>query len=609
MKKLILLLALMVSTQLIALSPWLENLDATDKQQQLDLRWKATGGQVNLKFMYTKLSDMNIQVSPKPEFPNKHWDYNNLVYPISKKTSLELQMPYGNIEKVTAGAVLVDSDFSLSYGKHSIKVNSFRLVPTEKPLNKGDIVTFKFIDQSNNHLFTIYSVHIEYDKDKGLLLMSNMDLFATSKLAQLLNNPHLENQVVGQIHTYSNLTIPENAKKSFSGITCASRPLWSPDAETDVALIDIGAVQWMRNIGTDKIVIAPSATLKNVGTADVPWHNKFTGPEPPYNNDQHPFLNWSVYREIDGRFEQLGYSGVKHAFLTININCTLNCSDMNILWLGCEDVYGVGTNDASSVLGPRAEIEANAGLWENCGSFFDPKPCTGSQQNNSNATDENRLVASKGDLVDVNNVAVYMQAWYMIRDDINIFNTMGYRQISPVDNGGSWNMNMGPVFKQGAALDNYITPNTITATQASSTVATGEGLFTVAVKVVNLGGGLYRYNYAVENYEFDPRFINYHIDFPTGALLTDTYFNDPEQDASNDWQFVHDNDVLSIAGNAQNEQDWGMLFSFSFTTDLVPTTGTITIDVAQPVINLTVSATVLVPDSINADIMFASGFE
>ena len=44
------------------------------------------------------------------------------------------------------------------------------------------------------------------------------------------------------------------------------------------------------------IAVAPSATLKNVGVTDIPWHGKFSGNFPPYNNDQHPYLAWNMYR-------------------------------------------------------------------------------------------------------------------------------------------------------------------------------------------------------------------------------------------------------------------------------------------------------------------------
>ncbi|MCB1603777.1 MAG: hypothetical protein KDI59_03955 [Xanthomonadales bacterium] len=592
-------------------SPWLKNLNSPEKQEQMQLRWKAYGGEVDLKFMYKKLSDMKISVSPEPQFPNKHWDFNHIVYPISKSSQLELQMPYGNIEKVTSGLLNVDSDFSLTHGKTTIKVNSFKLIPTENPLNQSDIVTFKFIDQNNNHLFTIDSVHIEYDREKELLLMSNMDLFATPELAKLLNYPELSGQVVGQIHTYNQLQVPENAEKELLG-SCVDHPVWPPQGQVDVTLIDIGSVQWMRDIGTDKIVVAPSARLKNDGTADVPWYSKFSGTFAPYNNDQHPFLNWAIYREIDGRFEQLGYSGVKHAFWTINSNCTINCGNNHILWLGCEDVYGTGNNDSSGALGPRAEIEADTGYWESTCSFFDPG-CIGSQTTGSNATDENRLVVYNDDLTDVNNSQMFIQAWYLIRDDVNIFNTMGYRTISPVDNGNSWSMNAGPTFSQGAALDNYVPPNTSGAMQASSTVETGEGQFTVAVKVIDLGGGSYRYNYAIENYEFDPRFISYHVPLSTTAPLINPVFADPDHDIANDWQFGQSGNMLNITGASNNEQDWGMLFSFSFTTNAAPVPGQITIGAAHtPAIpgNSSVTANILIPETvILPDEIFKNGFD
>ncbi len=248
---------------------WLENLISTDKQQQLDLRWKAYGGQVDIKFMHNKLNDMHVQMYPAPEFPDKHWDYNHLVFDISNNSKLELQMPYGNIEKITDGMLAIDADFSFSNGEKALNVHSFRLIPTAQPLNASDIVTFKLVDQDNRHLFTVDSVHIEYDKERKLLLMSNMDLFATKTFAELLNNPYLENQVVGQINTYSTLEIPANAQTDMRGESCATHPVWPPQGEVDVALIDIGSIQYVSGhtgsgLDSNLIVIAPSARLKNV---------------------------------------------------------------------------------------------------------------------------------------------------------------------------------------------------------------------------------------------------------------------------------------------------------------------------------------------------------
>ena len=46
------------------------------------------------------------------------------------------------------------------------------------------------------------------------------------------------------------------------------------------------------------------------------------------------------------------------------------------------------------------------------------------------------------------------------------------------------------------------------------------------------------------------------------------------------------------------------MFSFSFTTDVAPVESNMEIDVANPVLNQTVNATVLVPD-----LVYTNGFE
>ncbi|MFK8013415.1 MAG: hypothetical protein AB8B80_15345, partial [Marinicellaceae bacterium] len=212
MKKYFFILVFLFSTNALGTSPWLDNINSPNKQQQMDLRWKAYGGQVNIRFMHNKLNDMHVELFPAPENPEKHWDYNHLVFDISNQSKLELQIPYGNIEKVTSGMLTVDADFSFYNGNKALNVHSFKLIPTDEPLTNSEKVTFNLFDQNDRHLFIIKSIHIEYDKDRKLLLMSNMDLFATKTFAEALNNPYLEGQVVGQINTYNKLEIPENAE-------------------------------------------------------------------------------------------------------------------------------------------------------------------------------------------------------------------------------------------------------------------------------------------------------------------------------------------------------------------------------------------------------------
>ena len=609
MKYLLLALTFIINQTTNAQSSWTDKLKEPNKQQQLDLRWKAHGGEADLRFMYNIFSIYDTTVNPAPQYPDKHWSANHLVFPIAANSHLDLQVPYGIINKVTDGSLVIEANLSFTHKNTNLVIESLTLEPITV-FNQSDLVNFIVKDNNGNPLFTASSIHIELDLEKKLLKMSNIDLIATKKFAQLLKAPQLEDQVVGQLHTYNQLDIPHNAiidTKSIDELTCASNPVWPPAGEVDVQLLDINFIAYLGDVGPDKIVITPAASLKNVGTADVAWYDKFSGNYPPYNTDQHPYLIWSIYREIDGRFEQIGLSGIKHAFFTVNTSCA--CPGGHVLGLECEDVYGTGNNDSDNALGPRSELDAFTGVWNNCGSYFDPDPCTGSQQNTSNQIGQNRLVAREDQLTDVNNSSLYFQSWYIIRDDINIFNSMGYRTIAPTPNGAGWNINTGATFTNGAAIDNYVPPNTTSALQASKTISTTEGHVTVAVKVVDLGNGNYRYNYAIENYDFDPRFEQFRLPFLDSLNLTNPIFSDSDDDPLNDWSISINNNELLITGNPSNEQDWGMLFSFSFTIAAAPITGIVNLDAADAATNTIINAKLLVPDLSDIDTLFASSFE
>ena len=83
-----------------------------------------------------------------------------------------------------------------------------------------------------------------------------------------------------------------------------------------------------------KLVLGADASLRNVGQTAVAWYGHFSGNHAPYNNDQHPYLIWNLYRiDATGRIKQIGASGVKHAFYSINKRC--GCAAGNVFWPGC----------------------------------------------------------------------------------------------------------------------------------------------------------------------------------------------------------------------------------------------------------------------------------
>jgi hypothetical protein len=325
------------------------------------------------------------------------------------------------------------------------------------------------------------------------------------------------------------------------------------------------------------VAIAPSAVLRNVGVTDVPWISKFSSPAPPYNNDQHPYLIWNMYRVSNGRFEQIGASGLKHAFLTLNTG-GCGCPSGSILWVGCEDTYSVGTNNSTGSLGPRKEITAHRGTWQRCGSIFDPD-CNGVQNSVpgfSGASDPRRLAVLETDL-QVAGATYYFDSWYVVRDDVNIFNGMAYRQVTPTLGGTSWSF--GPLGAQraGAAVDAWVNPAAPGLNADNKKLNTGQGQLTLAAKATDVGGGRWRYDYALMNHDFDNGVASFSIPLSAGAVVTNTWFHDADRNPVTDWvASVTPGEIrFAPASNPftpkQYSPTWGMLYSFSFEVDKAPT--------------------------------------
>jgi hypothetical protein len=370
------------------------------------------------------------------------------------------------------------------------------------------------------------------------------------------------------------------------------------------------------NDGTAQATVGgdPMGTSSALYTANIAWHSKFSGNSAPYNNDQHPYLIWNLYRiDANGGMEQVGRSGVKHAFLTINSGCADSCNDSHSLGRGCGDTYGVGNNDSPSDMGPRTEIIAATGQWGRCGSIFDPD-CNGSANANGNDSwtqrmkmPEARLKHTSGD-----GVSFLFESWYVARDDINIYNSMATESVNPQFSGTQWSLAGATGYKLGPAIDRWVDPLTPSATALNAELAVIEGHAKVAVKVTDLGGGKWRYNYAVMNLDFaraptsgaEPNlrvlsnkgFDGFSVSVPAGAQVISPVANVGDPNPNMSWRSLVSGGVLSWSTDmsipswgsggypmptALPTLDWGSLYSFSFITNSGPVAGHATLHVAQ----------------------------
>jgi len=571
--------------------------------------WQADGGELQVYFFYDLLSDYGIDVNDGLKKRSPHWVENELLFSIRNLGGLDLYVPDDGLKGVSGGQLVLEGHFSWHSDDVSLDFKNLSLQPVSRKLQAGELTALEMINEAGDVMFYFDHIHAGFNENKSLVEFNNMDVRISDWLAQKLSKPYLSGLVIAHSHMKNHVSIPTNYEKDqqyvLGGCTMGGWP--TTQNPVDVQLIEMSA-QYVRSIGSDHVVFTPSATLKNVGNSDVAWWQKFTGNNQPYLNDQHPYLYWSMYREIDNRFEQIGVSGVKHAFFTVNTFCS--CNGGQILFPTCEDTYSVGNNDSPSHLGPKEEISAFSGLWESTGSFFDRTPIGGDgiQDTNSNNTDENRMVVAEADFNDTS-LDYYISSWYLIRDDVNIYNSMGYRGYGFSPNGTGWLTSSTSAFTNGPASDQYVAPDSFdlsAGTASQRVLQVGEGHLTVAVKVVDLGGGQFRYNYMIENHDYDPQVQSISIPLADSALFSDFVFSDVDENSSNDWTVNHANDRLELEALLGNELDWGTLYSFSFTTDAQPQAGNVTLKGLE---NTGPQFTSSVITPLLVDLIFEDGFE
>ncbi len=571
--------------------------------------WQAWSGEAELHVYPESLSPIGIELEfdgrPVPDGSRVRLSDRGL-------GTLSFHAPYGNFEGFVDGRLLLKGRLEFAHGAERVTVDGLELAA-----DPTDSLRLVLTDRNGMRLFTASHIHVYTDLERQSLVMERMDLRMSAELAEKLDLPEWADRFVGELALQAALHVPPGAVTSVRGGSCADRPKWSTEGHRlDVSLIAIGQVSDRGSLvenGIDMEILTPSARLRNdpsLDAADVPWFWKFTGVFPPHNNDQHPYLVWNLYRIADGRLEHLGVSGIKHAFLTINVNCALNCGNGgiaggggHILWPGCEDVYGVGNNDSPDDVGPRDGINPRTGVFVSTGSFFDPDG-NGTQNNSSNGLGENRMKVARSDL-QTPNAQYFFEAWYVIRDDVNIFNSMGYHPLTPVGSGISWNYQLG-AFSQGAAVDQWAAPGGTPASGAMNVLFNRPevGHFKVLARAEQLPDERWRYSYVVMNYDVDHGIEAFAVQ--ANATVDTPYFHDPDHDAGNDWSFSSGAE-LRFEAPSGNPLPWGTAYSFGFDSDQPPVARTVSVEFGPTGPAGGVSLELLGPET--GILIFSDGFE
>ncbi|MCA9279142.1 MAG: hypothetical protein H6815_14280 [Phycisphaeraceae bacterium] len=337
----------------------------------------------------------------------------------------------------------------------------------------------------------------------------------------------------------------------------------------------------------------------NVGTDPLKWIA---------SNNEHPVIGQNMYRVKDGMIEQIGLSWLKHGFTALQQSLCQSCNanpNGTALGVGCSDPYSASLNGSHTTnrLGPRYQVNPYTG-------FYTYPPFQGPISDNLSR----RIQVQDSDLDPaLNSGAVYfVEGQYVTADDAaagNQNNNTSYRRVA-VSGTTSFDIDFilgHSTHREKVALYAWqeVDPNV----QIEVVDVPNEGRFYVGSNVVDLGNGMYRYIYAIENQTSDRCGAALHIPVGSSVSKENAYFHDinyhsGEPIDGTDWDTTIDGTGITWSCTqtfAQNEWAnalrWGTLYTFAFDADAAPTSGTATLELFKPGTPSDVTFAVQLPES------------
>jgi hypothetical protein len=476
--------------------------------------WALAGGSTTLYFNQHVLADLGIEIVGDLEQRAGHFDYHEFaVSPDSPE--LRVAIPRGSFEKLVSGALRHGGGFDVRWDGGYVPLEGFELHPSP------ELYSFELRATDGSVVFVLDYPHTRYIPESRRLVFINMDLRIAGELALRLGRPDLEGMTVGEGHVITEVV---------EGGTLPGGGVCIPDftGDIDVELTDLDKLSEVFH-DSERVAMAPSAELGNVGTADIEWFQSIAPDS--YGGQstlgQHPYLIMHLYRSSGGVLNQIGRSDLKHAFFSANYGCP--CPADQILYKGCLDLYSTSTNAWRSRLAPREELTSSTGNWTSLGSHFDGSPVDDYRDHDEGDHPnpfEHRLTATTEDLL-TPGASYFIEAWYLARGDIDIFNSMGYRGVAP-QQGQSWTFPFTDSgLTHGSVLDAWVDPDSPPPASSTTMVDTGAGHLKLAVQTSPLADGFYHYEVALMNLDFDRQIRSLSVTLPDGAVVRAPGFTGP----------------------------------------------------------------------------------
>ena len=301
----------------------------------------------------------------------------------------------------------------------------------------------------------------------------------------------------------------------------------------------VGDLPQMAQSGHDPVNhvvgLGVATTSCNNGTEPLHW---FALPQ-----TDHPVIPQNLYRMSGGtnnneRFEQIGQSWLKHAFLALEANAcsfgcnTSGCTTGSNLCSGCSDPYSASLNANQNSIGSRA--------WVN--------PFTGSFPSNANdhsghshTATSHRVAVTSSDLDPAQNagatyfaeaqyVTPHEYAWCQSHPgECNMYNNVSYRQFTVNGSGDNYTfLASGSTTQMQPAIMAWVAAGA-TVNQYQPDPG-NDGIVFVGYKVTGPNNGVWHYEYAIYNENFDNGIQYLQIPVFSGVNISNVGFHAPPQE-------------------------------------------------------------------------------
>jgi hypothetical protein len=452
--------------------------------------------------------------------------------------------------------------------------------------------------------FNVEGHQYDYDAHAQSLNIDGGRLLISNEFAKVLGRPADAGANVGKISIGAAMQ-PIEIRQLVNGRTksVVMPPLNGAAGETpqlapgpDVIVGELPQVQQFGNDTINHFVgLGVATTSCNNGAEPLHW---FALPQ-----TDHPVIPQNLYRMSGGanndeRFEQIGQSWLKHAFLALennacNLGCDTNgCTTGSNLCPGCSDPYSASLNAGQNGIGSRAWVNPFTGAY----------PSTANNHNgHSHTGTSHRVTVASSDLDPAQNpsatyfaeaqyVTPHEYAWCQQHPgECNMYNDASYRQFAVSGSGDNYSFSaVGSTVRMRPAIVAWL--DTGAGLSQLEPDPGNDGISFLGYKVTNPSPGVWHYEYALYNENLDRAIQSFSVPLGFGSNISNIGFHAPPQEpgwandgtlsnlgySSTPWDVTQTAD--SITWNtetfAQNQNAnairWGTLYNFRFDADQPP---------------------------------------